>query len=147
MASYLLDTNVLLRFLDTNSPLNPLIRQAVTTLRFQGHSIKICPQNIIELWAVATRPLSANGFGWSLEITRSEVDKLLRIYELLPDTPAVFTQWLELVTTYKVSGKQVHDVRLAATAKAHDIEHLLTLNVADFKRFDLSVVHPSEVVT
>jgi predicted nucleic acid-binding protein len=79
MAAYLLDTNVLLRFLDTNSPQNPLIRQTVTTLRFQGHGIKICPQNIIELWAVATRPLSANGFNWSLEFTRAEIDKLLKI--------------------------------------------------------------------
>ncbi len=79
MATYLLDTNVLLRFLDTNSPLNPLKRQAVTALRFQGHSIKICSQNIVELWAVATRPLAANGFGWSLTQTRSEVDRLLAI--------------------------------------------------------------------
>jgi predicted nucleic acid-binding protein len=146
MASYLLDTNVLLRFLDTNSPLNPLIRQAVTTLRFQGYGIKICPQNIIELWAVATRPLAANGFGWSLELTRLEVDKLLGIYELLPDSPAIFVTWLELVTTYQVSGKQVHDARLAATAKAHEVENLLTLNIDDFKRFDLNAIHPSEVL-
>jgi predicted nucleic acid-binding protein len=145
MAAYLLDTNVLLRFLDTNSPQNPLIRQTVTTLRFQGHGIKICPQNIIELWAVATRPLSANGFNWSLEFTRAEIDKLLKIYELLPDAPAIFTQWLERVTKYQVSGKQVHDARLAATAKAHGVENLLTLDVEDFKRFNLKAVHPSEV--
>lgn len=146
MASYLLDTNVILRFLDTQSPLYPLLRQAITILRSRGHSLKICPQNIVELWAVATRPTSANGFGWTPQFTQIEVNKLLSIYELLPDTPDIFTQWLELVTMHQVSGKQVHDARLAATAKAHNVENLLTLNVDDFKRFDLQAIHPSELV-
>jgi predicted nucleic acid-binding protein len=146
MATYLLDTNVVLRFLDTNSPINPSVRQAVTLLRSKGHALTICSQNIIEAWAVATRPLEANGFGWSLKQTHSEMNRLLNLYELLPDTADIFTMWLELVTTTNVSGKQVHDARLAATAKAHDIENLLTLNPNDFKRFDLSAVHPNEVM-
>lgn len=146
MASYLLDTNIILRFLDTKSATNPLIQQAIITLRVKGHVPKICPQNIVELWAVATRPLSANGFGWTHEFTQVEVEKLLNTYQLLPDTPAIFAEWLELVTTYRVSGKQVHDARLAATAKAHEIENLLTLNIDDFKRFDLKAIHPSELV-
>jgi predicted nucleic acid-binding protein len=146
VATYLLDTNVVLRFLDINSPLNSLVRRAVTQLKSHGHTLKICPQNITETWAVATRPLEANGFGWSLEQTRLEIDTLLSIYELLPDTPAIFTAWLELVTRYKVSGKQVHDARLAAVAKAHRIDNLLTLNTDDFKRFDLNAVHPEDVV-
>ncbi|MGL4610934.1 MAG: type II toxin-antitoxin system VapC family toxin [Trueperaceae bacterium] len=146
MAVFLLDTNVVLRFLDTTSPLNPLMRQALTTLRFKGHVPKICPQNIVELWAVATRPLSANGFGWTPEFTQSEVFQLLNLYELLPDNSLIFTEWLELVTTYKVSGKQVHDARLAATAKVHEVENLLTLNVEDFKRFELNAVYPSKLI-
>jgi predicted nucleic acid-binding protein len=146
MATYLFDTNILLRFLDTTSAQHVLVSQAVLRLESQEHTLKVCSQNIVEFWAVATRPLVANGFGWSLERTRSEIDRFLSIYELLPDTPDIFTTWLELVTVYKVSGKQVHDARLAATAKAHEIENLLTLNVADFKRFNLSAVHPNEVI-
>jgi predicted nucleic acid-binding protein len=147
MQTYLFDTNILLRFLDTTAAQHPLVSQAVFKLEAQSHTLKLCPQTIYEFWAVATRPVAANGFGWSLEQTRLEIDKLLNIYELLPDTPAIFTEWLNLVTKHQVSGKQVHDARLAATAKAHKVENLLTLNVDDFKRFNLTAVHPSKVVT
>jgi predicted nucleic acid-binding protein len=147
MATYLFDTNILLRLLDVTAAQHPLVSQAVLILESQEHVLKVCSQNIVEFWAVATRPIAANGFGWNLEQTRSEVDRILSIYELLPDSPAIFATWLELVTTYKVSGKQVHDARLAATTKVHDIENLLTLNVDDFKRFNVKAVHPSEIIT
>ena len=65
---------------------------------------------------------------------------------LLPETPEVFSTWLELVTTYQLSGKQVHDARLAASSKAHNVETLLTLNGDDFKRFDIKSVHSREVL-
>ncbi len=146
MSLYLLDTNILLLFFDTTSSSHALVRKAIFNLEANGHELRLCPQTIYEFWAVATRPTNANGFGWSLEFTRSEIDRFLVLYELLPDNPSIFTQWLELVTKHQVSGKQVHDARLAATAKAHEVENLLTLNVEDFKRFDIQAVHPSELV-
>jgi predicted nucleic acid-binding protein len=65
---------------------------------------------------------------------------MLGVFTLLPETSDVLMLWLELVTNY-----QVHDTKLVAIAKAHKVENLLTLNVADFKRFDLKAVHPSEI--
>jgi predicted nucleic acid-binding protein len=70
---------------------------------------------------------------------------MLGVFTLLPETSDVLMLWLELVTNYQVHGKQVHDTKLVAIAKAHKVENLLTLNVADFKRFDLKAVHPSEI--
>jgi predicted nucleic acid-binding protein len=44
-------------------------------------------------------------------------------------------------------GKQVHDTRLVAAMLTHNITHLLTFNVDDFKRFaDIVVVDPRSVV-
>jgi predicted nucleic acid-binding protein len=143
---YLVDTNIILRLTNRDDPQYSFIARAVRILGNQGHEIILVPHVIYEFWAVATRRTNENGFGWSLEMTRSVVDHLLKDWTFLEDTPAIFAQWLELVTTYKVSGKQVHDARLAATAKAHNIEHLLTLNIEDFKRFDLKAIHPSELV-
>jgi predicted nucleic acid-binding protein len=145
--TYLLDTNILLRFLDETSPEYSLVQAAIATLRKQDNLVYLTPQVVIEFWAVATRPRTANGFGWTIERAAVEVKGLLNLFSLLPDNTDIFAEWLELVTTYQVSGKQVHDARLAATAKAHDVENLLTLNVADFKRFDLKAVHPNEVIT
>ena len=50
------------------------------------------------------------------------------------------------MVTYAVSGVNVHDARLAAAMKIHGISHLLTLNPADFARYDhITVVHAGAV--
>lgn len=143
---YLLDTNIILRFVDKTSPEHLQVQRAVKKLRTQGESIFLTAQVIIEFWAVATRPHSSNGFAWSAQRAHEEVTDLLTLFPLLPETPAIFSEWLELVGKHGVSGKQVHDARLAATAKAHGIENLLTLNVDDFKRLSLNVVHPNALI-
>ncbi len=143
---YLVDTNILLRLSDTEDARFSLVTQAAETLLNRGEEIVIVPQCLYEFWAVVTRPREVNGLAWSIERTRAETDRLLSLFALLPDTSDVFNYWLELVTTYQVSGKQVHDARLAAALKAHQLDHLLTLNADDFKRFDVKSVHPSEVV-
>ena len=87
----------------------------------------------------------STGLGGRVNGFALKFERLLLSFLLLPDTPEVFGIWLELVTTHQVSGKQVHDARLAASLKAHDVETLLTLNGDDFRRFDIRVVHPREV--
>lgn len=60
---YLVDINVLLRFVDRSHPLHPSIRVAVRMLRQDEHQLRITSQNCIEFWNVATRPLQISGFG------------------------------------------------------------------------------------
>ena len=146
MKKYLLDTNILLRLLDPSSLEHNLVKQAMYTIANSEDIAVLVPQSIIELWAVATRPIVANGLGLSLEKTRLEIDDVLRHYELLRDNEIIFDTWLDLVTTHQVVGKQVHDTRIAAAMMTHGIKYLLTLNGADFKRFtEIEVVHPSEI--
>lgn len=43
-------------------------------------------------------------------------------------------------------GKKVHDARLVAAMITHQITHLLTFNIDDFKRFsEIVVVDPRSV--
>ena len=97
MATYLADTNLLLRLADPASPQHPVATQAFAQLLRRGDEIFLTPQNFIEFWAVATRPVDANGFGWSRERTAQEVTELQKRFPLLADSPEVFTRWLELV--------------------------------------------------
>jgi predicted nucleic acid-binding protein len=146
MKTYLLDTNILLRLIDPKSQDHGVVKQAMYQMAISENIAVLVPQNIIELWAVATRPTAANGLGYDLEKTRIEVDDLLLHYELLRDKEEIFDTWLELVTTYKVSGKQVHDTRLVAAMLTHNLEHILTINTTDFKRFtEITAVHPQEI--
>lgn len=144
--SYLVDTNVLLRLVQKNHPMRPDARRALVTLRKQGEELCIIPQNIIEFWAVATRPLDKNGLGLTVEEASREIRELKRIFKLRTDSPLIFAEWETLVAQYQVLGKQVHDTRLVAAMKAHGLSHLLTFNTDDFKRFtDITLVSPRTI--
>lgn len=68
------------------------------------------------------------------------------VFDLLPDIPAIYDQWLALVMAHNVQGKQAHDTRLVAVMKVHSITHMLTFNTADFRGFtDIVIVHPREL--
>jgi len=144
--SYLVDTNVLLRLVQKNHPMRPDARRALVTLRKQGEELCITSQNIIEFWAVATRPLDKNGLGLTVDEAARETRKLRRLFKLRTDSPAIFTEWEQLVAKYQVMGKQAHDTRLVAVMKAHGLSHILTFNVDDFKRFtNITPVAPQTV--
>ncbi|HEV7373942.1 MAG TPA: PIN domain-containing protein [Pyrinomonadaceae bacterium] len=103
--SYLVDTNILLRLVQKNHPMRPDARRALITLRNQGEELCVTPQNIIEFYAVATRPLAANGLGLSADAASREIRKLKRIFKLHPDSQAIFTEWEQLVSQYQVMGE------------------------------------------
>jgi predicted nucleic-acid-binding protein len=90
MAAYLLDTNILLRSSDPDSPWQILADTSVTQLLMKNHQLWITSQNIIEFWVVATRPVNVNGLGWSIEKTRTELEQILNQFPKLEETPQIF---------------------------------------------------------
>ena len=66
------------------------------------------------------------------------------ILTLLPDSPAIFSEWKRLVALHRVMGAKVHDARLAAVANVYGVKCILTFNPADFARFEnLAIrIHP-----
>jgi predicted nucleic acid-binding protein len=144
--SYLVDTNILLRSAQPSHPMHADATRAVSELLAQGEILSVIPQNIIEYWAVATRPVEANGLGMSVEETAAEVKRLQIIFQILPDNADIFTEWKRLVSEHEVKGKEVHDARIVAAMLAHRVTHLLTFNTADFKRYtEISAVNPKDV--
>ena len=146
--SYLLDTNILLRTLVTNDPNYQITQEAIASLRKSREKLYIAPQNLIELWNVATRPADKNGLGLSPFETEKEVAHLKEFFILLPDTEQIYTEWERLVNTYEVKGTKVHDTRLVAFMLIHRLSHILTFNVKDFRRFDAEItpVRPKEII-
>lgn len=145
---YLLDTNIILRYVDSNHALYPVVNHAIETLFTLNSVLYIAPQNCVEFWNVATRPLERNGFG----LTPTKADKLLQgleqIFNLLPDSPLIYPTWRKLVTKFDVSGVQVHDARLIAIMQVNYISHLLSFNTKDFNRYSAAgiiAVDPSQV--
>jgi len=146
--SYLLDTNVILRYVDHSHTLYPMAKHAVDTLKQSGYELHIAPQNCIEFWNVATRPVTRNGFG----LTPFDADKMLglieQLFPLLSDTSAVYWAWRKLVVQFGVSGVQVHDARLVAIMQVNQITQILSFNSSDFTRYTsagITAVDPSTV--
>lgn len=132
---YLTDTNIILRLAEPAHPMHGTALKAVTKLFSDGQNLCLLPQNLIEFWNVATRPANKNGFGWTAAQTDAEIKILENAFTILDDLPAIFAEWRKLVTAHSVLGKQVHDTRIVAAMNVHGVSHLLTFNIADFKRF------------
>jgi predicted nucleic acid-binding protein len=103
------------------------------------------PQNLYEFWAVATRPIAAtNGLGLTAPQAKAEMLRILSLFAMLPDTPAIFAAWGRLVDLYDIKGKTTHDARIAAAMITHNVAHILTFNDRDFARYSgISVIHPT----
>jgi predicted nucleic acid-binding protein len=146
--SVLLDSNILLRLIQTTHPMHAAARDAVDALRKRGESLHVVPQNLYEFWVVATRPTAVNGLGLDVGQAAAELGRLQTLFTMLPDTPALFVAWLQLVTTHNVIGKSAHDARIVDAMLVHGASHILTFNVADFSFFPgITVLDPVSVAT
>ena len=56
--TYLVDTNVLLRSIQQAHPMHSDAKRATAALSRQDQQLSIIAQNLIEFWAVATRPIA-----------------------------------------------------------------------------------------
>ncbi|WP_039727442.1 PIN domain-containing protein [Leptolyngbya iicbica] len=147
MARYLLDTNVVLRLADLESPQNALVTEAIATLLEQQHVCVLISQILIELWVVATRPVEVNGLGWSVPETTDEIARPLDEFPLLDERAEIFVIWQQLVSTQNIVGKRAHDARIAAAMLTHGITHLLTFNTQDFIQVPgITVAAPQSVI-
>jgi len=146
LTSCLIDTNILLRMTRRSDPQHKLVDTALARLAGQDTMLHYAHQNISELWNAMTRPLDRNGLGMSVDDAELEVRAIESGMILLPDGEAVYHEWRRLVQQHRVLGVQVHDARLAAIMHVHSVHHILTLNVADFRRFHgINALHPNDL--
>ena len=146
--SLMLDTNVLMGYLREGVHGGAgTITGALARLLDLGWSQFICEQNLHETYSVATRPVSANGWGMEPPEAMRTLERLQAKFGTLPNHPDTYGIWSRLVELHSVRGRVSHDARLAALALSHRVTYLLTLNPSDFKRFsELTVLTPQDVL-
>lgn len=143
----LVDTNILLRSVQPNHPLCSQATHAVSKLIRQKDAVFFCSQNIAEFWNVATRRAERNGLGLSPEEVLQEVGNIEKSLTLLPDVPAIYNVWKQIVAAHKVQGVKVYDARLVAIMSVYTVESVLTFNAVDFERFTkVRAIHPSSLL-
>ena len=142
----LADTNILLRSLHPEHPHYLLAENAITALRLRNEVLCIAPQNLVEFWAVATRPRSDNGLGMTVTRAAEETATLRRFFVLLPYTAEVPKAWQRLVIAHRISGKQTHDAHIAAIMQVNSVASILTFNGSHFEQFPgIGVLDPVQL--
>lgn len=142
----LVDSNILIRWVQPADLDYPLVEGALASLVRSGTILCYASQNLGEFWNASTRPVDRNGFG----LSPAETDQRARRFEsrlrLLPDGVAIHEEWRRLLVDYDVSGVQVHDAHLVAAMRVHGVKKILTFNSKDFARFDgIEALHPGAV--
>lgn len=140
------DSNILIYSLNESSPFHPDASNAISELDSNRHDLIVFPQNLIEFWAVATRPISSNGLGFTTPRVAAELTQIRTLFLFVPESPAIYPEWQRLVTAHGVSGKSVHDARIAAQMSVNDVDIILTFNTKDFSRYaNITAVDPASV--
>ncbi len=144
--AYLSDTSIVLRLAQPHLPVYQTVLNALSKIRKSGERLVIVPQILVEFWVVATRPTNINGLEMTTDNAEKELEKLQKLFTVLPENEKIFEEWKTLVVKYKVSGKPTHDTRIAAAMIVHKIENILTLNPNDFKRFtEIKAIRPQDI--
>ncbi len=144
----LADTNILLRSVHPQHPLYSLARNALSELRLRNEALCVAPQNLVEFWAVATRPPDENGLGMTARQAAKELSDVQDFFRLLLYTPQVLETWQRIVLAQAVSGKQTHDAHLVAMMQVHSVASILTFNHGDFKRYPgITALNPADVIS
>lgn len=134
----LVDTSVLIRTLQPHHRLFIPADRAIRILPERGTELQIVAQNLIELWTVATRPAGENGLGMTAAKAALELERIKSIFAFLPDTPAIYPAWEELVIHHRVMGRPAHDARLVAAMRVHGITAILTFDRTGFSDMPVS---------
>jgi predicted nucleic acid-binding protein len=148
--SVLLDTGILLRFVDEKDSQHSLIRTVVVMFSERGEELWITTQNIAELWNVATRPVANNGLALSpTQVAKLYDETIAPVCGVLTEAESHPDVFRRLLKQYDVVGKQVHDARLLASMLTWQIDSILTLNERNFRRYEpegISVLTPSSML-
>jgi predicted nucleic acid-binding protein len=128
------DTNILVYATVVTAPLHQRAQQTLQTLWNSGDDLWLSRQVLREYAMVVTRPQS---FMQPLtpSIAANHVQRFVGQFQIADDTPTVTTQWLTLLQTLTIAGRQVYDANIVATMLAFGVTHLLTNNPSDFTRY------------
>jgi hypothetical protein len=121
-SSYLVDTNILLRLVQPDSPEYGTIRECADRLWARGAELFYTSQNLAEFWNVCIWPADRNWFGSSVAETDERAALIEAKFSLAAESEATQQEWRRIVVAAKVSGIQVHDALGSSNACAGNRE-------------------------
>lgn len=138
------DTNFVLRSAIPQMDQHLISRRFLAEAVANGVALWISGQVLREFAVQVTHPKTLIQPLTAQEL-EAEVRSIRKAYRIANDTPRVRRELLNLIQTYDVRGKQIHDANIVATMLTFGIRHLVTFNVADFQRYAdrITILTPS----
>jgi len=140
--SAFVDTNILLR------AFNPVMNQhtqAETLIQnmWKDNAVLWISRQVIREYLVQVTHPRTLKIPLTIEQALQQIQVITTLFRVADETDEVTKQLLSLVQNFPTKGKQIHDANIVATMRAYGINTILTLNVADFKRFENTI----EIIT
>lgn len=142
----LIDTMVLVKALNKRDKEHEQAQTCLVHLLSSSEDLVVCLQNLVEFWAVATRPIKRKGLGWSTERTFLEIQKIRASFVVLEDPDDWFSTWINMVKAHRLEGKDVHDARIASIMLRNNVHKVVSSDrkgfdpIAEIQRIEMSQV-------
>jgi predicted nucleic acid-binding protein len=128
------DTNVLVYATRPLSAQHAVAERALTRLGNEGSSLWISLQILREYLAAVTRP-QATAPALPMASAIADVRRFRAAFQVAEERASVLDRLIQILTTHRAAGRQVHDANIVATMLDCGVRRLLTFNVMDFQRF------------
>lgn len=134
-----LDTNILIYLVNEDSPFHDNVSNKFKEIASKGE-IWISRQ-VLREYAVAMTRSGTVEKPLSPENVASDIEKWKNTFHVADETEETTRILVELIKSYKITGKNIHDANIFATMMANSIHALFTLNTDDFQKFkDLTLI-------
>ena len=128
------DTNILVYAAVSQAPFHAEARNAIRSRQEAGGKLWISRQVLREYLATLSRPQTFS-IPQPVNVLIKDIQGFQDCFSIAEDGPAVTAKLLEVLGSFAIGGKQVHDANIVATMLAHDIHTILTHNTDDYARF------------
>lgn len=133
--NYLVDSSVCLRLVSIADPLHGVTSAALKRVVRDRKGLFITAQVVAECWNVLTRPSASNGYGMDHSSARSQIAQITSTCIGVDDPSGMVNQLASYAERHQVSGRQIHDARLALTCELLGLDGIITYNKGDFARY------------
>jgi predicted nucleic acid-binding protein len=130
----MVDTNILINYTLTKSDLHKVSHTRMNEFINLGYEFFASRQILREYIGVITK-YAMEDKSISPQKIKENVESFESFFTVFDENNYNTNELLNLVNTYTVKGKQVHDCNIVATMKLNEVSVIFTHNVSDFKRY------------
>lgn len=135
MLNLIVDSSVVIRLIDDQDVRHAETYEALDDAATRGLRFTVVAQVVAECWSVLSRPQDANGVGYTPSKAKIEINAITTSFPVISDPANIGIALAAFAEHHQVSGRQIHDAKLALTCELLGLDGIITYNKPDFARY------------